>query len=170
MTFSIALLELTSSKTSCFLSQNPNDSRCLICQLLGLECTMRPIPSNEGYSILGDKPMLLGRTGGSAVYPEIEQDTRSSSTFWTQHSPKQRSGSVHSLSSSRNSSLHGYPIFDPQEQDPVFAKGSQRSASTDYWTTSPGLPPPPVELDQPKSLSCDICGETIIVCRRLEWQ
>lgn len=49
-------------------------------------------------------------------------------------------------------------------------KGSQRSASSDFGTTSPGLPPPPVELDQIQSFNCDICGLTIRVKRRLEWQ
>ena len=90
--------------------------------------------------------------------------------FWTGSNQGHHSGSVHSRSSSMNSSLHGYPTFDPLEQDPVFTKGGQRSASADFGTTSPGLPPPPVNLNQCKPFDCDICGKLVWVVRRLEWQ
>lgn len=43
-----------------------------------------------------------------------------SSDFWTGGSPCRRPASVHSRSSSMNSSLHGCPKFDPQEQNPTF--------------------------------------------------
>ena len=92
------------------------------------------------------------------------------SNFWTAGNPVSRPGSVHSLSSSMNSSLHGYPSFDPQEQDPVFTDSRQRSASSSFGTMSAGLPPPPVRLDQARTFDCDICGESIRVQRRLEWQ
>ena len=110
------------------------------------------------------------RRGSDALYPKIRYDTSPPSSFWTGGSPSRRPGSVHSLSSSMNSSLHGYPTFDPQEQDPVFTNSCQRSTSSNFGTTFPGLPPPPVELDQTTAFDCDICGKSINVRRRLEWQ
>ncbi|KAL9064147.1 MAG: hypothetical protein Q9161_009057 [Pseudevernia consocians] len=65
--------------------------------------------------------------------------------FWTHGSRSSRPASVHSRSSSMNSSLHGSPVFDPQEQDLTFA--SKLPASTAGSRQSfPALPPAPVEL------------------------
>ena len=153
------------------MSIYPFDPRCRNCQRLGLpECASPAISSNTKSHWPRGKNSQVGRKGRNALHLGTQQDTSPLSSFWTGDSPRRRSGSVHSLSSSRNSSLHGYPTFDPEEQDPVFMKGSQRSASTDFGTTSPGLPPPPIELDQTQSFNCDICGSTIRVKRRLEWQ
>ena len=89
--------------------------------------------------------------------------------FWTWGSQSSRPASVHSRSSSMNSSLHGRPAFDPQEQDPTFA--SELPASTTGRTgPSPALPPAPVELGRVTTFNCDICGQKIEVKRRLEWQ
>ena len=91
------------------------------------------------------------------------------SDFWTGDSPRPRSASADSRSSSRNSSLHGRPVFDPQEQNPTFTVHD--TAPTACNTPSlPGLPPPPVELGQVKTLNCDICGQNIQVTRRRQWQ
>ena len=86
--------------------------------------------------------------------------------FWTRGSQNSRSASVHSRSSSMNSSLHGRPAFDPQEQDPTFAS---YCFATRTRKTGP-LPPAPVELGKVTAFSCDICGDMIKVKRRLEWQ
>ena len=89
--------------------------------------------------------------------------------FWTRGSQSSRPASVHSRSSSMNSSLHGRPAFDPQEQDPTFA--SELPASTaGRKQSSPALPPAPVELGRVTTFNCDICGQKIEVERRLEWQ
>ena len=89
--------------------------------------------------------------------------------FWTRGSQSSRPASVHSRSSSMNSSLHGRPAFDPQEQDPTFA--SKFPASTLGRIQSyPALPPAPVELGRVTTFNCDICGQKIEIRRRLEWQ
>ena len=71
--------------------------------------------------------------------------------------------------SSINSSLHGRPTFDPQEQNPTFLTNHRRNSSASR-NTSPALPPPPVELGKVLRFDCDICGRKIQVARRLEWQ
>ena len=89
--------------------------------------------------------------------------------FWTRGSQSSRRASVHSRSSSMNSSLHGRPAFDPQEQDPTFA--SELPASTaGRKQSSPALPPAPVELGKVTTFNCDICGQKLEVKRRFEWQ
>ena len=89
--------------------------------------------------------------------------------FWTRGRQSSRPASVHSRSSSMNSSLHGRPAFDPQEQNPTFI--TKLPASTTSRTgPSPALPPAPVELGKVTTFNCDICGQKIEVKRRLEWQ
>ncbi|KAK0510609.1 hypothetical protein JMJ35_007041 [Cladonia borealis] len=98
--------------------------------------------------------------------PEI-YTTRSD--FWTSRITRSRRDSVDSLSSSMNSSLHGKATFDPQEQKPAF-RDSHSHSSVDFGDSSRGLPPPPVEIGKKHSFECDICGDTIRVDRRREWQ
>ena len=89
--------------------------------------------------------------------------------FWTgsQHS---RPASVHSRSSSMNSSLRvSNPAFDPEEQDPTFASKLPQS-TCGRKQSSPALPPAPVELGKVTTVNCDICGHTLEIKRRLEWQ
>ena len=89
--------------------------------------------------------------------------------FWTHGIQSSRPASVHSRSSSMNSSLHGSPVFDPQEQDLTFA--SKLPASTAGSRQSfPALPPAPIELGKVTIFNCDICGQKLEVERRLEWQ
>ena len=115
---------------------------------------------------------LLSQSAVSATTPPplVEYCTfPTPSDFWTRRKQSSRPASVHSRSSSMNSSLHGRPAFDPQEQDPTFV--SELSASTaDRKQSSPALPPAPVELGRVTTFNCDICGQKIEVERRLEWQ
>ena len=128
--------------------------------------------------------MLLGsvdcRGSGRTIYladpqgtdknkPEQPQLDTTASDFWTDRSTRPRRDSVGSLSSSMNSSLHGKSTFDPEEQEPAFRDSNSRS-SVDFGETPRGLPPPPVEIGKKHSFECDICGNTIRVDRRLEWQ
>lgn len=109
--------------------------------------------------------------------PDADADDSSSrSSFYASgteayrvQSRGQRRASVDSCSSSRNSSLHGYPEHDPREQDPVFLDSDDRVFS-DYGHTPPGLPPPPVDLSKRALFGCDICGDLIQADRRKEWQ
>ena len=90
--------------------------------------------------------------------------------FWTGGSTTRRRGSVHSLSSSMNSSLRGSAAFDPEEQKPAFYEQHSRSSSADFGERSRGLPPPPVEIRQKISFECDICGNSVKEDRRRDWQ
>ena len=87
--------------------------------------------------------------------------------FWTGGLTTRRRGSVDSRSSSMNSSLHGYATFDSEEQEPAFHDHHSMSSSADFGER---LPPPPVELRQRISFECDICGNTVKVDRRRDWQ
>ena len=108
-------------------------------------------------------------TGDEHCDPYVGQVV-ADSDFWTGgHTPRRR-GSVHSCSSSMNSSLHGNAAFDPEEQEPAFYDQHSRSSSADFGERSRGLPPPPVELRHRISFECDICGNTIKVDRRRDWQ
>ena len=89
--------------------------------------------------------------------------------FWSGGSQTSRPASAHSRSSSMNSSLHGRPVFDPQEQNPTFL-GTYSAPAVCNAPSSRALPPPPVELGKIKTFNCDICGQSIQVKRRLEWQ
>ena len=91
------------------------------------------------------------------------------SDFWTGSIARSRRDSIDSRSSSMNSSLHGKATFDPQEQEPAF-RDSHSHSSMDFGDSSRGLPPPPVEIGKQHSFECDICGNTIRVDRRREWQ
>ncbi len=126
-----------------------------------------------------------GTIGGDQVWDwgnsktRIDEEINSTSTsgintppldFWSGGSPTSRQASVRSRSSSMNSSLRGYQIFDPQEQEPTFLADDRRASSTDISQTSPGLLPPPVKIGRVLSFRCDICLDAIHVKRRLEWQ
>lgn len=110
-------------------------------------------------SILQGTSPLQGRK--SETFSPMHQSP--SSDFWTGGSRRQ------SPASSMNSSLHGRPTFDPQEQNPTFLINHGRNSSASL-VTSPALPPPPVELGKVLTFDCDICGQKVQVERRLEWQ
>ena len=122
----------------------------------------------EMNSIAGRETIMLEQ---SRLHSDLEQTEfyATGSDFWTSRSTRPRRDSVDSLSSSMNSSLHGKATFDPQEQEPAFRDSHSRS-SVDFGDSSRGLPPPPVEIGKKHSFECDICGNTIRVARRLEWQ
>ena len=125
---------------------------------------------------------------------ERSQTYTTGSDFWTSRITRPRRDSMDSLSSSMNSSLHGTAIFDPEEQEPAFRDSNSRSSvgfsnsprglppppveiekkrsrsPVDFSNSPRGLPPPPVEIGKKHSFECDICGNTIRVDRRLEWQ
>ena len=107
--------------------------------------------------------------GTDETDPEQTQVYTTASDFWTSRSTRPRRNSMDSLSSSMNSSLHGKATFDPEEQEPAFCDSNSRS-SVDFGNSPRGLPPPPVEIGKKHSFECDICGNTIRVDRRLEWQ
>ena len=96
--------------------------------------------------------------------------------YWSGGSPRYRTKSVGSRSSSRNSSLHGSPKFCYQKQ---YQNIDYFASKPKYHYSSPSLPPPPVKLRkaQPSkrkakqlSFDCDICGEKVKVDRRRQWQ
>ena len=76
-----------------------------------------------------------------------------SSDLWTGRSSS-RPASIHSCSSSMNSSLRGDRAFDPEEQEPSFPADDQNASSPDINRTSPTLPPPPAKLGEEKYVEC----------------
>ena len=85
--------------------------------------------------------------------------------FWQGGCPRRRpssADSLHSRSSSMNSSLHGSGKL-------IAVQSNNRMSGYDPETTR-GLPPPPVDISEQKCFECDICGEPIQVRRRREWQ
>lgn len=95
------------------------------------------------------------------------------SDYWTGGPARSRSASH---SSSMNSSLHGYEVFDPQEQNwnPQEQKrspnASKNTVAVPTSTRSSTLPPPPVKLGTVSSFECDICGKMIKAQRKRDWQ
>ena len=115
--------------------------------------------SASNSSILQGADFIQGQNlSFPSPFPESQ-----SSDFWTGGTPRE------SPVSSINSSLHGRPTFDPQEQNPTFLTNHRRDSSASR-NISPALPPPPVELGKVLRFECDICGRKIQVARRLEWQ
>lgn len=89
--------------------------------------------------------------------------------FWSGSSRGSRAGSVNSCSSSMNSSLHGKPIYDAQEQN---LKSPVSAIPLEKYGDPPrlALPHPPVKLGSRSSFLCDICGESVNVTRRRDWK
>lgn len=115
-----------------------------------------------------DKKRANSYTRLSNIQPQYD--------YWNGGSPRQRTKSVGSRSSSRNSSLHGSPKFYDQKQYQNFEYFASHSK---YNYSSPSLPPPPVKLGQGKLsnqrakklfFDCEICGENVKVDRRRQWQ
>ena len=64
------------------------------------------------------------------------------SSFWDRsRSQRSRPGSVHTRASSRNSSLRGFPKFDPSEQNPTFV-GVSRAEDEKQSSSNKALNPP----------------------------
>ena len=126
-------------------------------------------PMSNELSPVDDRETILGQSFSPIPVTPPAILPPSSSDFWTGGSPKPRPTSRHSRSSSMNSSLRGSPKFDPQEQNPTFVNPYSATAAC-KTSTSPTLPPPPVELGKVLKFNCDICGKDINVKRRLEWQ
>ena len=98
------------------------------------------------------------------------------SDYWNGGSSSQRTKSIGSCSSSRNSSLHGSPEFCYQKQ---YQNMNDFAFQPKHQNSSPSLPPPPVKIGNEQSsklngkkylFDCDICGESVKVDRRRQWQ
>ena len=85
--------------------------------------------------------------------------------FWNGGAPSRRpssAASIHSRSSSMNSSLRGSSKLDPYEQDDTIPQVLPSSLR--------GLPGPPVDIKKQQTFNCDICGEVLQVLSRRIWQ
>ncbi len=84
---------------------------------------------------------------------------------------RQRSSSVCSYTSSHNSSLRGESEMDLGYQTPTFS-GKRANSNTSYEIefASPSLPPPPLQLVNQKEATCDLCGKTVTLRRKRDWQ
>ena len=136
-----------------------------------------PSPTQKDAACLPRPPPFEDLMDGSypAGYPSIRRHPTIPLApppvpdFWTGKSQSQGPASADSRSSSMNSSLHGRPEFDLQEQNPTFMSQYPVLAACDPQR-SPALPPPPIGLGKVSTFNCDICGQDIQVKRRLEWQ
>jgi hypothetical protein len=94
----------------------------------------------------------------------------SSLDFWSGSQHHSRAGSV---ISSKNSSLHGYDVFDPEEQNLsslISPPQSARGSGVGGGVSSFKLPPPPVQLGRKSSFECDICGKKVYIKRKRNWR
>ena len=136
----------------------------------------RPAPAQRNAAS-PPRPPSFGNGGPSPtrldpIRPETPPPTPPpSSDFWTGGSPSRRPASAHARSSSMNSSLHGRPKFDPQEQNPTFTGDCPaRTACDSRRSPDNYLPPPPIDLDDVLTFDCDICGQNIKVKTQYQWQ
>ena len=128
--------------------------------------------TKEGLSLLLTSVRLLqyhqvtSHIVSRRVLAILDPRRSSASCFWTGGSPNPR------RRSSVNRLLRGHTAFEPEEQEPVFSKTRSRASSGSSTSASGGLPPPPVKLSKHEKLSfgCDICGRTVLVEDRLDWQ
>ncbi|KAL9636572.1 MAG: hypothetical protein Q9204_002207 [Flavoplaca sp. TL-2023a] len=96
---------------------------------------------------------------------EFKPTKPKSEGFWNGGAPSRRpssAASIHSRSSSMNSSLRGSSKLDPYEQDDTIPPVSSSSPR--------GLPAPPVDIKKQRTFDCDICGEVVQVPSRRVWQ
>ncbi|KAL8671359.1 MAG: hypothetical protein Q9168_004141 [Polycauliona sp. 1 TL-2023] len=119
-------------------------------------------------TLTGELPNISTRTPrASSAKPSSDgmMTTPISKGFWSGGPPSRRpssAASIHSRSSSMNSSLHDSPKPDVYQQE-------------DFVPSSPsslprGLPAPPVDLKKHKQFNCDLCGDVVRVERRRQWQ
>jgi hypothetical protein len=121
-------------------------------------------------------PWKVGHAVSARLYGRRSSDASGNaapSDYWTGGPARSRSASH---SSSMNSSLHGYDVFDPQEQNwsPQEQKwdpnASKNTLAVPTPTQSSTLPPPPIKLGTVSSFECDICGKMIKAQRKRDWQ
>lgn len=130
----------------------------------------RDIPDNMLGLTRADIQMLREHRGRVLRYHKESQR----SDYWSGASNRRsRAGSA---ASSRNSSLHGYDVYDPEEQtmDIDSSRSSTKGLSALNRSKIPSstfqLPPPPVYLGSQTSFECDICGQTISLIQKREWR
>ncbi|KAL8951486.1 MAG: hypothetical protein Q9222_002540 [Ikaeria aurantiellina] len=111
------------------------------------------------------KPHVLEQSAAVSTRELSSNTSFNHEGFWNGGPPSRRPSSIaslHSRSSSMNSTLRGSSERDPHEED---------SSVLMHPSDSPrGLPQPPVDLSKRKTFDCDICGERIQVRRRRQWQ
>lgn len=96
--------------------------------------------------------------------------------FWTARRSSHRPSSVHSYSSSRNSSLRGSETMDSTYQRPEFREDHNEHKSPNEGNSKRGLFPAPIDWSPNKDIrnkymfTCEICGELVRVNRRRDWQ
>ena len=96
--------------------------------------------------------------------------------FWTAGRSSRRPSSVHSDSSSKNSSLRGLDKMDSSYQCPNFVTKHEQGKFSAASSPNRGLFPAPVEWDpfdrerKKFEFHCEICGELVYVDRRRDWQ
>ena len=106
--------------------------------------------------------------------PNIDSDQ----DFWAARRPSHRPSSAGSCSSSSwNDSLHGSPKLDTTYQSPTFSDDFSENLSGANNRTR-GLPTAPINWSPRNSnkcqgkvsFDCEICGDTINVKRKRDWQ
>lgn len=132
----------------------------------------------ELTTAVDDEGLLLEQLKTPNPWPlwKESRDIPSREDFWTARRSSHRPSSVHSYSSSRNSSLRGSETMDSTYQRPEFFKDHNEHQSPNVSGSKRGLFPAPIDwspLDNIKkkfSFDCEICGELVILNRRRDWQ
>ena len=102
--------------------------------------------------------------------------TLSQQNFWTAGRPSHRASSVHSDSSSKNSSLRGMDVMDSSYQRQNVAENHRERSFSAASSPNRGLFPAPImwtSVDHGRKTSmfnCEICGALVRADRRRDWQ
>ena len=154
---------------------------------------LRPLLSLQSLSLEPPEEQAVNQIKGLSYSSPTSESSHEG--FWQGGRPRRRpssADSLHSRSSSVNSSLHGSRGLiamqsndwmsdrDPETRRSLMHfscdTSGQESSPCETWTsgrdpeTTRGLLPPPVNISEQKSFECDICGQTIRIRRRREWQ
>ena len=147
---------------------SPVYDSCPVAQAKMEKAIREPKTTTRNYSARTGKKRANSYASLSKSQPQYD--------YWSGGSPRYRTKSAGSRSSSKNSSLHGSPKFCYQKQ---YQNVDYFASKPKYHYSSPSLPPPPVKLSKGSrskrkakklSFDCDICGENVQVNRRRDWQ
>ena len=150
-------------KIRCRLAIDDPEKRCENCMRFQQKC----IFSNGQRDSVPTGGSPLRSPQSPFVHSEAQEGCETD--FWTGARTRPRALSRHS---SRNSSLRDTPLLsaDPFEQSLVFPAQKSECSSCEPYPVRPSLPPPPKGIKGNVAFECELCGDTIKISPRLQWQ